>query len=66
MPVELLFKAWAQPQHIKNWWGPDGFTNTFYEFDFNEGWQMAFYHAPGLMEKVMKMKVHLKLLKKTS
>ncbi len=42
VPVELLFKAWTQPHHLKNWWGPNGFTNTFYEFDFNEGGKWHF------------------------
>jgi uncharacterized protein YndB with AHSA1/START domain len=30
---ELLFKAWTDPQHLQRWWGPNGFTNTFEEFD---------------------------------
>ncbi|AWK05353.1 ATPase [Flavobacterium crocinum] len=34
---ELVFKAWSEPKHLKNWWGPNGFTNTFHEFDFREG-----------------------------
>ncbi len=27
-PVDLVWKVWTQPDHIKNWWGPNGFTNT--------------------------------------
>lgn len=27
-PVELVWKVWTEPGHIKNWWGPNGFTNT--------------------------------------
>lgn len=47
--VELLFKAWSQPQHLKEWWGPDGFTNTFYEFDFRPGgkWRFTMYGPDG-------------------
>jgi uncharacterized protein YndB with AHSA1/START domain len=30
----LVFRAWSEPEHLKNWWGPAGFTNTFHEFDF--------------------------------
>ncbi len=30
---EIVFKAWADPQHLRSWWGPNGFTNTFHEFD---------------------------------
>lgn len=48
-PVELLYKAFSQSEHIQNWWGPDGFTNTFYEFDFREGgkWRFTMYGPDG-------------------
>ena len=36
-PTELVFNAWANPDHLKKWWGPAGFTNTFNEFDFRVG-----------------------------
>lgn len=44
---ELVFKAWSNPEHLKNWWGPKGFTNTFHEFDFREGGKWTFtMHGP--------------------
>ncbi|QOG00949.1 SRPBCC family protein [Flavobacterium sp. MDT1-60] len=44
---ELVFKAWTDPNHLKNWWGPKGFTNTFEEFDFRPGGRWKFVmHAP--------------------
>lgn len=44
---ELLFSAWSKPEHLKNWWGPKGFTNTFHEFDFREGGKWDFtMHGP--------------------
>ena len=44
---ELVFKAWADPDHLKKWWGPKGFTNTFEEFDFRPGGRWKFImHAP--------------------
>ena len=44
---ETLFKAWSDPNHLKNWWGPSGFTNTFNEFDFRVGGQWRFImHGP--------------------
>lgn len=47
VPVDILFKVWSQARHIKNWWGPDGFTNTFYEFDFSNGGHWRFtMHGP--------------------
>lgn len=27
-PIELVWEVWTNPDHIKNWWGPNGFTNT--------------------------------------
>ncbi|HEV7621861.1 MAG TPA: SRPBCC domain-containing protein [Flavisolibacter sp.] len=27
-PIELVWEVWTKPEHIKNWWGPNGFTNT--------------------------------------
>ncbi|MBK8698547.1 MAG: SRPBCC family protein [Saprospiraceae bacterium] len=36
-PVNLVFRAWAEPNHLINWWGPSGFTNTFNVFDFRVG-----------------------------
>ena len=32
VPRELVYKAWTDPEHLKNWWGPKGFTNTFHEY----------------------------------
>jgi uncharacterized protein YndB with AHSA1/START domain len=44
---ELVFKAWTDPDHLKNWWGPKGFTNTFNEFDLRPGGRWKFVmHAP--------------------
>lgn len=27
-PRELVWDAWTKPEHIKQWWGPNGFTIT--------------------------------------
>ena len=44
---EQLFRAWSDPTHLKKWWGPAGFTNTFNEFDFRVGgrWSLIM-HGP--------------------
>lgn len=43
----LVYTAWADPDHLKNWWGPAGFTNTFTEFDFRPGGKWTFtMHGP--------------------
>ncbi|HEY6142019.1 MAG TPA: SRPBCC family protein [Flavobacterium sp.] len=44
---ELVYTAWADPNHLKNWWGPKGFTNTFNEFDLRPGGKWSFImHGP--------------------
>lgn len=40
--IEKLFRSWSDPNHLKNWWGPKGFTNTFHEFDFRVGGKWSF------------------------
>ena len=46
-PIELVFQAWTDPKHLKNWWGPAGFTNTFKEFDPRPGGKWRFtMHGP--------------------
>jgi len=25
-PVKQVWNAWSDPEHVKRWWGPDGFT----------------------------------------
>jgi len=36
-PVEEVYNAFADPSRLKNWWGPNGFTNTIHEFDLQPG-----------------------------
>ena len=36
-PRELVFKAWADPKHLAQWWGPRGFTNPVCEWDVRPG-----------------------------
>lgn len=44
---DLVFKAWTDPDHLKMWWGPKGFTNTFHEFDLRVGGRWKFtMHGP--------------------
>lgn len=46
-PIEQVFRAWSEPELLKRWWGPAGFTNTFLEFDFRPGgiWRFTM-HGP--------------------
>lgn len=36
-PVEKVWQAWAEPDMIKMWWGPNNFTVPVVEMDFREG-----------------------------
>jgi uncharacterized protein YndB with AHSA1/START domain len=42
-----VFTAFEQPDQLAQWWGPDGFTNTFEQFEFKPGGQWVFVmHGP--------------------
>lgn len=46
-PQNLVWKAWTDSTHLKNWWGPNGFTNTIHTFDLKPGGKWIFtMHAP--------------------
>lgn len=46
-PRQLVYRAWSEPEHLKNWWGPNGFSNTFNIFDFKVGGRWSFImHGP--------------------
>lgn len=36
-PRELVFSAYTEPDHIKNWWGPNGWMTTNYQMDVRPG-----------------------------
>jgi uncharacterized protein YndB with AHSA1/START domain len=36
-PREIVFKAWTDPERLKRWWGPNGFTNPVCELDPRPG-----------------------------
>ena len=36
-PRALVFKAWTDPKHVAQWWGPKGFSNTDCEMDLRVG-----------------------------
>jgi uncharacterized protein YndB with AHSA1/START domain len=46
-PRELVWEAWTKPEHLVQWWGPKGFTNTFHEIDVRPGGVWRFdMHGP--------------------
>jgi uncharacterized protein YndB with AHSA1/START domain len=46
-PRERVYRAFAQPAHLAQWWGPDGFSSTFETFDLRVDGQWRFVmHGP--------------------
>lgn len=46
-PRDLVWKAWAEREHIERWWGPNGFSTTTHEMRFEEGGRWSFVmHGP--------------------
>jgi len=41
-PIEQVWKAWTEPEILKVWWGPHGFTNDFHKHEFKIGGQWLF------------------------
>jgi uncharacterized protein YndB with AHSA1/START domain len=46
-PIDLVWEVWTNPEHIKNWWGPNGFTNTITKMEMKpEGAWDLIMHGP--------------------
>ncbi len=45
-PRELVFKAWTDPKHLANWWGPRGYTLPEHIMDFRPGGAYRFRMRP--------------------
>jgi uncharacterized protein YndB with AHSA1/START domain len=50
-PRDVVFKLWADPEHLLRWWGPRGFLTLACEVDFRPGgaWRIM-SRAPDGME----------------
>jgi uncharacterized protein YndB with AHSA1/START domain len=48
-PIDLVWEVWTTPEHIANWWGPDGFTNTIHKMDLKAGgeWDLVMHGPDG-------------------
>jgi len=48
-PAELVWEAFTNPEHVANWWGPNGFTNTIYTMDLRPGglWELVMHGPDG-------------------
>ncbi len=36
-PVEHVWEAWTEPEHVRQWWGPEGFTCPLARMDVRAG-----------------------------
>jgi uncharacterized protein YndB with AHSA1/START domain len=47
--VELVWEVWTNPEHIAQWWGPDGFTNTITKMELKSGgeWDLVMHGPDG-------------------
>jgi uncharacterized protein YndB with AHSA1/START domain len=41
-PVELVWRAWTDPEYVVRWWGPQYFTAPLAEVDLREGGRFLF------------------------
>ncbi len=64
-PIELMWQAWTDPEHIMRWWGPKDFTAPLAKIDFRVGGTYLFcmrspdgqdYYSTGVYREI----VHLK------
>jgi len=48
-PRELVFRVWTEPEHLKHWWGPEGFITTTSKMEFREGgiWEGTMHGPDG-------------------
>lgn len=47
--ASTLFRAFSNPENLKHWWGPKGFTNTIEQFEFEPGgiWKYIMHGPDG-------------------
>ncbi len=48
-PIDLVWEAWSQPEHIASWWGPNGFSTTIHVMEFrpNGEWNLVMHGPDG-------------------
>jgi uncharacterized protein YndB with AHSA1/START domain len=48
-PVKLVWEVWTTPEHMAQWWGPNGFSNTISKMDLKPGgeWNLVMHGPDG-------------------
>ncbi len=54
-PRGVVFEAWTEPEHLKRWWGPRGFTTPACDVDLRIGgtWRIVMRFPDGVNEHTM-------------
>lgn len=65
-PIDLIWEAWTKPEHVAQWWGPNGFTNTITAMDMKPGgeWNLVMHGPDGIDYKNKSIFKEIILLKK--
>jgi len=47
--MQLLWDVWTKPEHLKNWWGPKGFSATIHKMDLQADgeWKLTLHGPDG-------------------
>ncbi len=66
-PVELVWRAWTDPEFVKRWWGPKDYISPFCRVDLREGGTYLFgmrapdyqggqdFYSTGVYKKIVPM-----------
>ncbi|SRR6266498_574774 len=67
-PLEMVWKAWTEPEHVMRWWGPKYYTSPSCKIDLREGGKYVFcmrapqgqggleHYTAGVYKKIVPMK----------
>jgi len=68
-PLEMVWKAWTDPEQVMRWWGPKDYTSPMCKIDLREGGQYLFamrapdwqggmeHYTSGIYQKIVPMEV---------
>jgi uncharacterized protein YndB with AHSA1/START domain len=66
-PLEMVWKAWTEPEHVMKWWGPKYYTSPSCQIDLHEGGKYIFcmrapeeqggqdHYTAGIYKKIVPM-----------
>ena len=54
-PIDLIWQMWTQPEHFKNWYGPQGFSVLVAEMDVRVGGKRLICMEMQTPDRIMKI-----------